>query len=98
MKTTDTLTPEELDKISARVNAEAWDDDTVVKVYNDRAKLLAHIRAKCIWTQEGDSDWNGYHGSCGIYFILANGTPPENFMHFCPQCGGHMVYEPQEQL
>lgn len=39
----------------------------------------------CEWTyDESEDSWNG---TCGIKWVLTEGTPEENEMHFCPGCG-----------
>ena len=36
-----------------------------------------------------DTHWDG---SCGIGWMLAEGTPSYNGMKFCPQCGGKLIH------
>ena len=38
----------------------------------------------CAWSECGDGPWEG---SCGVVFELITGTPAENKMRFCPNCG-----------
>jgi hypothetical protein len=41
---------------------------------------------KCIWSQE-DEDSDCYSTSCGNAFVLNDGTPKENSIKFCFNCG-----------
>lgn len=38
----------------------------------------------CVWTWDVDGFWRG---SCGIPWWMETGTPEENGMRFCPNCG-----------
>ena len=53
----------------------------------------------CEWKQcnsEYDTSWEG---TCSVKWLLIDGTPTENHMKFCPQCGGKLIgIEPKEQL
>ena len=39
----------------------------------------------CVWTYDDDSD--SWDGTCGVKWILSDGTPKEHDMKFCPRCG-----------
>lgn len=51
----------------------------------------------CEWkqcTSEYDTSWEG---TCGVKWLLIDGTPTENHMQFCPQCGGKLIeIEPKD--
>ncbi len=38
----------------------------------------------CEWEDDGEGNWDT---SCGIPFVLIDGTPDENGMRFCCFCG-----------
>lgn len=46
----------------------------------------------CEWKEcdtEYDTSWGG---SCGAKWTIEHGTPQENHMNFCPQCGGKIIH------
>ena len=46
-------------------------------------------REVCVWRAMDDDNMPGtYEGSCGAAWTFNDGTPVENDMRFCPQCGG----------
>jgi hypothetical protein len=45
----------------------------------------------CKWTQDADGNW---FMECGGAFILNDGTPSENRMKFCCECGKKLVEIP----
>lgn len=48
---------------------------------------LARLTGVCTWTHDADADDNAWEGTCGALWELIEGTPKENKMNFCPQCG-----------
>ena len=38
----------------------------------------------CVWREDSDGFWKG---DCGIAWELFTGTPKENKMNYCPECG-----------
>lgn len=70
-----------------------------IKYLNKIAELEKAMKPKtCEWrqcTSEYDTSWEG---TCGIKWILIDGTPTENYMQFCPKCGGKLVeFEPKDK-
>lgn len=49
--------------------------------------ILFAERAACTWTWAKDTDANAWRGDCGVIWMFGEGTPVENEMYFCPQCG-----------
>lgn len=51
----------------------------------------------CEWkqcTSEYDTSWEG---TCGAKWTIEHGTPKENVVNFCPQCGGKLIeIEPKD--
>src|SRR3990167_11521328 len=43
--------------------------------------------AACKWTQT-EEFWGG---TCGVKWVLSDGRPAENEMHYCPRCGARLV-------
>jgi hypothetical protein len=41
----------------------------------------------CEWVGTYDEYETTWEGSCGAEFILLEGTPAENGMKYCPNCG-----------
>lgn len=39
----------------------------------------------CVWTE--DPNWGTWETACGRIFVLNDGTPTENHLHFCCYCG-----------
>lgn len=70
-----------------------------LKAKNERiVELEEAMKPKtCEWKQcdtEYDTHWDG---SCGIGWMLAEGTPSYNGMKFCPKCGGKLIeIEPKD--
>jgi len=62
------------------------------------AELEEAMKPKtCEWkqcTSEYDTSWEG---TCGAKWTIEHGTPKENVVNFCPQCGGKLVeIEPKD--
>lgn len=45
----------------------------------------------CCWDNTGDDTWETY---CGKSFVLIDGTPSKNDMHFCCYCGARITEVP----
>jgi len=85
--------------ISPHRNITVMLDDLKALIYHfDR--LDNEIRDKhkeeaktCEWTYYDhpfyEPDWRG---SCGVAWVIIDGTPEENHMNFCPQCGGKILH------
>jgi len=41
----------------------------------------------CCWKENKYGSW---YTDCGHIFEIANGTPTENSMKYCPYCGGEL--------
>lgn len=57
-------------------------------------KLIAAgciLHEQCNWTQEDDDKNTWQCSKCDALWILNDGTPQENDMNFCPQCGGKIT-------
>ena len=46
----------------------------------------------CVWSR-GDDDTDKWEGSCGVAWVLWEGTPAENGMNYCPRCGAKLEQE-----
>ena len=62
------------------------------------AELEEAMKPKtCEWkqcTSEYDTSWEG---TCGAKWTIEHGTPKENVVNFCPQCGGKLIeIEPKD--
>lgn len=59
---------------------------------SDRVAMAAKaMRAPCLWVED---DFEGYWvGSCGVKWGYEDGSPRENKMNFCPQCGKRLEHE-----
>jgi membrane protease subunit (stomatin/prohibitin family) len=52
-----------------------------------RDYILSEQKEPCEWTQE-DDDLNTWHcNKCDAVWTLEAGTPQDNSMRFCPECG-----------
>ena len=47
----------------------------------------------CVWSQSSHWDDDNWSGDCGAEWSLFEGTPKENNMNYCPECGGKLVEE-----
>jgi len=59
-------------------------------VQNHRCRKIQKLMRNgyCVWTlDEYDGSWNG---NCGATWCL-EGTPHENGMRYCPECGKRLV-------
>lgn len=59
-----------------------------------RERMADHLEASktpCSWHL--DEDEGSYDGTCGVKWVLLDGTPPENGMNFCPRCGGKLIFK-----
>lgn len=51
----------------------------------------------CEWKQCTSEYDTSLEGTCGVKWLLIDGTPTENHMKFCPQCGGKLIeIEPKD--
>lgn len=48
---------------------------------------LTRLTGVCVWTHDAGTDDNAWEGTCGVLWELIEGTPKENEINFCPQCG-----------
>ena len=62
------------------------------------AELEEAMKPKtCEW-KLSNYDYNLWVGKCGAEWTLIDGTPTENKMNFCPQCGGKLIdIQPKEK-
>ena len=44
----------------------------------------------CEWSLD-DDDWSLWEGTCGAAWTLEEGSPDDNNMRFCPECGRPLV-------
>lgn len=79
----------------------AENDDRTLVVMDDVAEVLADYIAtyteqkKGKW-EESDDGWDGVYyvcSECGCPWILIDGTPYDNGMNYCPNCGAKMERE-----
>lgn len=44
------------------------------------------------WQEEADCNGDSYYSCsvCGCYFVTIDGTPTENDMRYCPECGAKL--------
>ena len=62
------------------------------KVLRDRIEELEEDKTPCYWKyDDSDFDYSCWEGSCGAAWYLEEGTPKENNMDYCPECGGDLV-------
>ena len=52
----------------------------------------AHHSRACVWSR-ADDDTDLWEGSCGVAWVLWEGTPAENGMNYCPRCGAKLEQE-----
>ena len=45
---------------------------------------------KCEWQKVYD-DYNIWESECGLTWELIDGTPKENNMNYCPNCGKQLI-------
>lgn len=50
----------------------------------------------CVWRID-DCDANTWAGGCGALWTLTDGTPRENGMNYCHQCGRVLVQADEEE-
>ena len=57
------------------------------------AELEEAMKPKtCEWKECDDEHNTHWQGTCGAKWTIEHGTPQENHMNFCPQCGGKLVH------
>ena len=60
----------------------------------EESRTATIAQKTCEWTEdEDDGSWDG---SCGVKWCLNEGTPEDNNMHYCPECGGSLVLRSDE--
>ena len=70
---------------------------TPKKVKEAIAELQEAMNKTCEW-KLSNYDYNLWVGKCGAEWTLIDGTPTENKMNFCPQCGGKLIdIQPKEK-
>jgi hypothetical protein len=47
-------------------------------------KGKTEMSEQCYWIEDDDDVWDT---ECGNRFEIIDGTPHENYMHWCPYCG-----------
>lgn len=47
------------------------------------------ITERCVWHQDEDGIWRC--SNCDCTWVCYEGTPKENSMNYCPQCGGEIA-------
>ena len=63
------------------------------KFYEAIAELEEDMKPKtCEWKECDDEHNTHWQGTCGAKWTIEHGTPQENHMNFCPQCGGKLVH------
>lgn len=72
----------------------------VNRIYQDLAELEEAMKHKtCKWKQCTSEYDTSFEGTCGVKWLLIDGTPTENHMNFCPQCGGKLIeIEPKDNV
>ena len=68
------------------------------RVYEAIAELEEAMKPKtCEWKQCTSEYDTHLDGSCGISWMLEEGTPSYNGMNFCLKCGGRLIQiEPKD--
>lgn len=72
-------------------NIKAKDEEISLLKYKIK-QIEAQEAKSCEWKEcdtEYDTSWGG---SCGAKWTIEHGTPQENHMNFCPQCGGKIIH------
>ena len=49
------------------------------------------MRPTCTWSEDEDGVWEC--SACGAMWVLSDGTPFENKMRYCPECGERITEE-----
>lgn len=75
----------------------------IIQLTKQRDEAIAELEAlqqpkSCKWEQCNTEFDTSYEGTCGAKWTIEHGTPKQNHMNFCPQCGGKLIQiEPKEQ-
>ena len=65
----------------------------IIEVKGAIAELEEAMKPKrCEWKQWDTEHNTHWQGTCGAKWTIEHGTPQENHMNFCPQCGGKLVH------
>ena len=85
------ITPEQR-VIELLVAAGLVSEDKIAQAYKIIGSFTTHTEPEdeCNWTQE-DWDSDMWSGSCGACWSLNDGTPEENDMKYCTNCGKRLV-------
>ena len=72
--------------------------DEYVKINEAIAELEEAMKPKtCEWKQCTSEYDTSFEGTCGVKWLLIDGTPTENHMQFFPNCGGKLIeIEPKD--
>lgn len=75
---------------SGRYNADYWND--VIRRVNDQPTVNAVPVVHGAWVEHEDYNGDCYYScsACGCDWTTIDGTPAENNMRFCPECGAKM--------
>ena len=79
-------------KFTGFMEMEMYTDDDAVEAIEDLPSAQPE-RKKGKW-KETDDGWDGTYyvcSECGCPWTLIDGTPEDNDMNFCPNCGARMV-------
>lgn len=52
---------------------------------NDQNRDVVKV---CHWSQDDEGTWNG---TCGVEWYMTEGTPQENEMNYCTNCGAVLM-------
>ena len=51
-------------------------------------------REECRWFH--DDEDAAFDTQCGQRFVLNEGTPEDNYMNYCPFCGGKLIVDREQ--
>lgn len=60
--------------------------EEIIRLRAELAALKERTQSVCRWRME-DDDSGLWAGDCGAMWTLTGGSPEENEMAYCPQCG-----------
>jgi rubrerythrin len=89
---------EKIDKMNTAPYSDEERNFCYARGINDVRKLILSEQSEqkepCEWTQE-DEDSNTWEcNKCGLLWPLNDGTPQENDINFCPNCGRSLTQSP----
>lgn len=82
-----------LDILTNLLHAKSYDENypTDNEIKEALAELQEAMNKTCEWNQRNTEYDTSWEGTCGVKWLLIDGTPTENNMQFCPKCGGKLI-------